>query len=69
MPTKYCNRCGKKLSLFDLQQKIHIHKKLEYGSKHDGEMVDIWLCNDCLDELIDDFCCITPTLTNINNEK
>ena len=41
---KLCNRCGKELDFFDLQQDFSIHKKIGYGSIYDGCTVDYHLC-------------------------
>lgn len=54
-----CNKCGKKLDEFDVNGDYTLHKKIGYGSKHDGEDLNLTLCSDCLDELIDS-CKIPP---------
>ena len=47
---KFCNRCGKELDFFDLQQDFSIHKKIGYGSIYDGFTVDYRLCCECFDK-------------------
>ncbi len=56
-----CNRCGKKLDLFDLQQDFIIHTRIGYGSVHDGDDVHYRLCCDCFDALIRE-CKISPII-------
>lgn len=47
-----CNICGKPLDLFDMQENFYIHKKIGYGSEHDGDYVDLHLCCDCFDKIV-----------------
>ena len=47
---RFCNRCGKELDFFDLQQDFSIHKKIGYGSVYDGCAVDYHLCCECFDK-------------------
>lgn len=47
-----CNRCGKALDMFDLQQNFYISTSIGYGSIHDGDKVDLRLCCDCFDKLV-----------------
>lgn len=49
----YCNKCGKRLDMWDIQNDFSINLELGYGSKYDGERVTINLCTDCIDNLID----------------
>lgn len=62
-----CNLCGAPLNLFDMQENIYIHKTIGYGSKHDGERIDIHFCCDCFDKIID-ACKVTPIITGETNE-
>ena len=57
--TKFCNVCGKPLDIFDFQEEFRLQRSLGYGTKYDGEYLDIRLCCDCMDELIDK-CVISP---------
>ncbi len=54
-----CNLCGKELDFFDMQNDFSIHKKIGYGSVHDGDDVYLRLCSDCFDELVDE-CNVSP---------
>lgn len=57
---QYCNRCGRPLDFWDLQEDFSIHKyELGYGTKHDGDSVDLQLCCDCFDKLVEE-CAISP---------
>lgn len=58
--TKRCNRCGRELDFWDLQQDFTIHKeKLGYGTSHDGDSVHLQVCCSCFDALVDE-CVIDP---------
>lgn len=62
-----CNCCGKRLDFFDRQQGITIHKPLTYGSEFDGDYISLFMCNDCLDNLIRS-CKVSPICTKEGNE-
>lgn len=51
--TGTCSMCGKQLDLFDTQEDFSIHRHIGYGSKYDGDMLDIHLCCECMDKIID----------------
>lgn len=56
----YCNKCGRELDHWDLQENLRIHNpKLGYGSENDGDGVDLRLCCKCFDELVKS-CVINP---------
>lgn len=59
--TIICNKCGKTMDDFDLQQEFYYHKELCYGSEHDGDTVEIDLCCDCIDDLINS-CKVSPVI-------
>ena len=63
-----CNICGRELDPFDLQQEFIIHRKIEYGSIHDGDIVDLQLCCDCFDDLVDE-CKISPIIEVSDNDE
>ena len=52
MELKVCNICGKKFDILDANESFNIHKKLGYGTKYDGEILDLNICCSCMDELI-----------------
>lgn len=54
-----CNMCGKEFDEFDMFAKFAINTQIGYGSVHDGEHLDLHLCCDCMDHLIDS-CAVSP---------
>lgn len=36
-----CNVCGKEFSDYDEQEHIGLHSQIGYGSKHDGDIIDL----------------------------
>lgn len=57
--TCYCNKCGKKIDNYHVFIGLTATNSLGYGSKYDGDLLQLDLCTDCMDELID-ACAITP---------
>ncbi len=68
-----CNVCGKTVEqVFENQMPISIHDCIGYGSKYDGSMLDLDICSDCFDKLIDGFtekCAINPILKIYENTE
>lgn len=58
-----CNRCGKTLDFWDVQEDYSLHRHLGYGTKYDGSNLDLQLCCDCMDKLIEE-CDISPVSDN-----
>lgn len=58
-----CNKCGKKLDVWDKQEDFTINARLGYGTKYDGDNLDIHLCCNCMETLIDE-CVISPITEN-----
>ena len=58
-----CNKCGKPLHLFDRQEDFSIARELGYGTKYDGETLELRLCCNCMEELIAE-CKISPIKEN-----
>ena len=54
-----CNHCGKELDFFDLQNDFSIHRRIGYGSIHDGDDVHMYLCSECFDNLVSE-CKVSP---------
>lgn len=54
-----CNLCGRPLDEFDRQEDFSIHRYLGYGTKHDGERLNLSICCRCMDTIIDQ-CEVTP---------
>ena len=63
----YCNKCGKEMDEFDIQEQFQIQTRLGYGSKYDGDMLDIDLCCECMDKLIEE--CEIPPVDSLREEK
>lgn len=58
--TKYCNRCGRALDTWDLQEEFVIDKDyLGYGTIYDGDSMHLQLCCSCLEHLVGE-CAIDP---------
>jgi hypothetical protein len=54
-----CNQCGKELDEYDLHQNFRISTQIGYGSRSDGLSVDMRLCSECFDVLVES-CAINP---------
>ena len=54
-----CNICGKTFDFWDSNENYHIYKKLGYGTKYDGAIVEIDICCKCKEKIIDS-CEIAP---------
>lgn len=48
-----CNLCGKELDEVDRNLHFSMHRRIGYGSKHDGELLDLDICGKCMDAIID----------------
>jgi len=60
-----CNKCGKEFDVYDTQEDFSIHRSnIGYGSKHDGCDLELDLCCNCMDEIIDS-CKISPVTDSI----
>lgn len=57
----YCSRCGKPLNIWDVQEQFNLRRHLGYGTKYDGETLDMKWCCDCMESLIDE-CKISPII-------
>ena len=55
----HCNFCGRQLGIFDIQEPLLIKNHMGYGSKFDGEVIDIRFCCDCFDAIVEQ-CEISP---------
>lgn len=62
MATKIiCNKCGKEFDEWDTQEEFRIYSHLGYGTKYDGDKLELDLCCDCMTDLIDS-CKISPII-------
>lgn len=52
-PDGLCTMCGKKLDMWDEQENFSFSSHIGYGSKYDTTIIDIRLCCDCFDKIID----------------
>lgn len=59
----FCNKCGKQIQQYDEVNGFHHSGRFGYGSKYDGELFEVDLCVDCIDELVDKFT-IDPIIHN-----
>lgn len=60
-----CNVCGSIFGVEDEDANIGLHKIIEYGngSKYEGHFIDLDICVDCFDKLIEKYssrCAISP---------
>lgn len=64
MDTRYCNLCGKVLDMCDEHCDFVISKEfIGYGSKYDGDAVELRLCCECFDAIVD-ACHLNPIIDN-----
>ena len=54
-----CNMCGKVFDNYDEFMGFSIHRILGYGSKYDGDTLELDLCCECVDKLIE-MCTVSP---------
>lgn len=54
-----CNKCGKVFDIWDIQSGFFIYKHLGYGTKYDGEYLNLDICCNCMEKIIDS-CIISP---------
>lgn len=47
-----CNVCGKALKNPRDLDFVNIHFRIGYGSKYDGDMIDMDICPECLDKML-----------------
>ncbi len=45
--------CGKKFDTWDEQENFGIHSIPGYGSKYDGDRIELDLCCECFDKVMD----------------
>lgn len=61
-----CDFCGKELDVYDTQENFGFHHHhIGYGSQFDGESIDIDLCCDCFDKMMDEY--VQPKLDKYKN--
>lgn len=57
-----CNLCGKEMDIWDKKEEFSIHRRCGYGTKYDGETIELDICCDCMERLIDS--CKVPPVNN-----
>lgn len=63
MKNYICNKCGKPFDMWDENEHFHIYTKFGYGTKFDGDELQLDLCCSCIEELVDS-CTISPIIEN-----
>lgn len=58
---KICNVCGKPLHITDACANYSIQTQIGYGSAHDGSVLNLRFCSDCLDKFIAS-CKVSPVI-------
>ena len=58
-----CNKCGKKFDIWDTQESFSIYRHLGYGTKYDSNNLELDLCCDCMEKLVDE-CIVSPIIEN-----
>lgn len=61
MQQRMCNKCGKPFDIFDRQEDFSIYRHIGYGSKYDGDKLELDICCNCMDKFIDS-CKISPII-------
>lgn len=65
-----CNLCGKIVDERMIECQFSLHTMMAYGSRHDGDLLDIDLCPGCADKVIEELQekCKIPVLTSVFQE-
>ena len=48
-----CNVCGKDTTSREVHIAIEIHKPIGYGSRYDGDKIDLDVFTNCVDSILD----------------
>ena len=56
------------MDFWDIQEDNTIHKTAGYGSKYDEEEIELHICCDCMDKIIDQ-CKITPIVSRAEDYR
>ncbi len=60
-----CNKCGKQIGRMEAESSLHYHGMLGYASSYDGLEIEIDLCPNCLEWLMDELK-IDPAITDVD---
>lgn len=63
----FCNRCGKRFDMWDELNGFESEARLGFGSKYDGDILQLDLCCACMDALIEE-CRISPLVSGEGSE-
>lgn len=55
MVKRVCNVCGKDFDEWDTQEGFGFHYHVGYGSGFDGSRINLDLCCDCFDKLMNEY--------------
>ena len=62
-----CNKCGKEMDIWDRQEKFSINRRCGYGTKYDGFGIQLNLCCDYMEELVES-CAVSPVIMGERKE-
>ena len=62
-----CNKCGKTFDFLDTQENFSIRRRMGYGTMYDGDDLELDLCRDCMQELIQN-CAVSPLVPVVYQE-
>lgn len=52
---KKCTLCGKEFDMWDEQENFGFHYYIGYGSKFDTQKIDVNMCTDCFDKMLEEY--------------
>lgn len=58
-----CNLCGKEFDIWDKQENFTIQTDFGFGTKFDGDRLNLHLCCNCMEKIVDS-CKISPVIEN-----
>lgn len=58
-----CNYCGKGFDMWDVSEHFGIHQQCGYGTKFDGDKLELNFCCACMEKIIDN-CVVSPVKAN-----
>jgi hypothetical protein len=62
-----CNICGQVIDHTNQFEGFRLNSKVGYGSVYDGEILELHVCSDCMDRLIDT--CKVHPIKNHESER
>ena len=63
----YCNMCGKKFDMWDVNEDFSLFRVLGYGTSYDGETLDLDICCGCMDRIIEK--CKIPPVESLKKHR